>query len=403
MRRIRRWRRAWASSVLTILAPMIFAVASLADIGYLGWRCLESPERLGFGSEVYGIGSRTQVALQYRLFVNRFSADCRPDVQGLVSYRGEGSEVVVNAMIHRERDPLGRPYTFYALDRPLTTAEKSRIEGDVDGRLLRVSPVLQIPLWIEGIAIAYNLPCAAGEVKLSSTALHSIFSGVAERWNDPVIVADNPALALCTAGIRVAVRSDTSAQTTVFKDYLSKRNTSWKAYMTPDRNREWPATLLDPCRGRGDQGMAACVAGLPGSIGYVGFAEAFRAGLTTAHVENRSGFVAPSLDECTRAAESPTGGYPARADLDWSATSLTDPPSGYPICSLVFALAFEKMSPAYGGSITVTEVRTVRDFVWTAVRAETQRRLTRYGVAPLPEFVRSVIAEQGAESIGYFE
>ncbi|HVL89931.1 MAG TPA: substrate-binding domain-containing protein [Actinomycetota bacterium] len=403
MRRLARMRRLWAASILPIVAPLIFAVASMADIGYLGWRCLESPQREGFGSEVYGIGTRTQAALQYRLFVNRFSAECRPDVQGLVSFRGESEDVVVGSMIQRERDPLGRPYTFYALDRPLTTAEKERIETDADGRLLRISPVLQIPLWIEGIALAYNPPCPVTGLKLSSAALTAVFSGVAERWNDPLLVTDNPQLALCTSAIRVAVRSDDSAQTTVFKDYLSKRSASWKAYMTPDRNRDWPATLLDPCRGRGDQGMVGCIAGLPGSIGYVGFAEAFRNGLPVAAVENRAGFVGPSLDECTRAAESPTGGYPARADLDWSATSLTDPPSGYPICNLVFALAFEKMSPAYGGSITVAEVRTVRDFVWTAVRADTQRRLTRYGVAPLPEFVRSLIAEPGAESIGYFE
>lgn len=395
-----RRRRRVLSVGLLVLAALAPALEGLAQVGYHGWRCVEDPSRTGFGSEIYGIGSRAQAAVQYRLFVNRFDAACRTDVQGLVTFRGEGEAAVIDAMLQRTTDALGRPYTFYALDRALTSAEKTRIESDAVAGLFRVSPVVQVPLWIEGIAVAYNLACTTEPLNLSSPALGAIFGGVATRWNDPLIVAQNPALEDCDQAIRVAVRSDASAQTLTFKDYLSKRNPSWDAFERQEANRQWPPALLDPCRGRGDPGMVACVAGQPGSIGYVGFAQAFLNGLATARVENRSGFVAPSYAECTRAAEIPA--YPPRADLDWSQVSLTDPAAGYPICSLAYALAFEKMNPAYGGRITTAEVRSVKDFIWTAVRPETQRRLTRYGIAPLPALLR-LIAEQGADSISYFE
>lgn len=397
-------RRRLALSVLLSFAmlPLLFAVASVADIGYLGWACLERPpHKAGFGSEVVGIGSRSQTNVHYRLFINRFSGTCRPDRQGLVRFTADGDEVVVRAMLLRQSDRLLRRYVLYGLDRALTAAEKQQIEQDTAGRgQSRISLVVQIPLWIDGLAVSYNVGCPAPEVKLTSTALSKIFSGLVSRWNDPLITADNPALATCDQSIRVAVRADPSEATTVFKDYLSKRNPQWRSYREGQLAHRWPPTLLDPCRGRGDAGMVGCIAGQPGSIGYVSFREAFRHGLATAAVGNRTGFVAPGYRACTRAAEVPA--YPPRADLDWSQVSLTDPAVGYPICRLEFALAFEKMSPAYAGLVSIAQVRTVRDYLVTSLAEETQRRLPRYGVAPLSETLLG-IARDGVASIGYLE
>lgn len=372
------------------------AVAAIAQIGPPTAPCGI------YGEPVQGIASRSQTINHYRIFLNRFSATCRRDRQGIVSLRVDSSEAVVRAMLYRETDVLQRAYRFYGLERPLTSAEKQQVEQDTATFLFRVSPVVQVPLWVNGVGVAYNIGCVDHPIKLSSAALSKIFSGVVTRWNHDLLTSDNPELGECDQEIRLAVRSDASQATATFKEYLSKRDASWKPYLQPQTNTRWPATAVASCRGRGDPGMAACVAGEPGSIGYVTFAESFRTGLAMAEVENKTGFVAPGYAACTEAASSPAAGYPPAADLDWSHVSLTDGVTGYPICHLEFAMAFEKMLSAYQARVNVYEVQSVKDYLRTALLPATQERLPLHGVAPLPESLRR-LSEAGVESITYFE
>jgi phosphate transport system substrate-binding protein len=349
-----------------------------------------------------GITARTQTINHYRLFLNRFSAECRKDAAGVVNVVADSPDSVVRAMLFRELDILGRRYVFYGLDRPLTSAELNQISGDTGSYLLRVSPVVQIPLWVNGIGVSYNLGCTSEPLHLSSVALSKIFTGVVTRWNHDLITIDNPSLENCDQAIRVGVRSDPNEGTAAFKDYLSKRNTGWRTYLADGMNTRWPPSLFPSCRGRGDAGMAACIAGEPGSIGYVGFGTAFREGLQLAEVQNKTGFVAPSYDACTEAASNRAAGYPGRADLDWSPVSLTDGPIGYPVCHLEFGMAFEKMITAYQARVGKYQIQSVKDYLITALLASTQQRLPRYGAAPLPDWVRD-LAQQGVELISYFE
>lgn len=374
-----------------------------------------------FGSQVYGIGARSQAFIQYRLLVKQFHAErarggCRSDVQGLINFSPATEEKVLTTARDRETDVLGNRYIFYGIDRPLSSAEKNLIETQAETLRPNLgSVIVHIPLWIEGVAVAYNLDCPGAEnLRLGPTALSAIFSGQATAWNDPAILGDNPDTAVqlqdCNKTIRVAVRSDANGQTLLFKDYLSKRDPQWNAYKQTAANTLWPPLLLDPCRGRGDEGEAACVAGQPGSIGYVGFATAFRLGLKTAAVQNKTsaqdeenylGYVLPSYEACTAAASLPTAGYPPDASGDWSTTSITDPAQGYPICGLQFAFAFRVMSFSYiGRNVSVEMVRTVKDYLKWAVIPVTQRQLPQYGAAPLPENLRQV-AQAGAESLRY--
>lgn len=391
-----------------------------------------------FGIQVAGIGPRSQSLQHYRLFISRFHAPaerkadgrlvnseggCRDDVQGLIHFNGQNEDVVIRAMILRHTDALRRAYRFYGLDRPLTGAERKRAETEAETLRSNSIPydILHLPVSVDGLAVVANLSCATGnnsdgndpsrpvnEIRLSSQALSGIFGGRVTTWNDGLIRATNPGLENCDQAIRVAIRADVSGQTIALKDYLSKRNPEWRPFVEPQLNTQWPLMLNPHCRGLGDEGMATCVAGQPGAIGYVRFPEAFSRGLQTASVENRSlEFVPPKLKACTAAATSPSAGIPQNAREDWSGTSLTDPvgfPGGepmYSICTLQFSLAFQNFYNAYyrtGDPSNIQEIRTVKDYLkWTLIPA-TQKRLEQFQLAPLPPNLRQLSME-GVESI----
>lgn len=370
-----------------------------------------------FGTIVVGIGSTSQMAVHYRLFVNRYHAPakrrangrlagllggCREDARGLVAYYGADDATVLQAIERRHLGPgdsLGRPYMFYGLDRSLSLEEKTRSETDPTVQKITPDPILQLPLWVDGLAVAYNLSCQTGNprnaLRLSSLALSQIYSGAITSWDDPLITQSNPKLSTCGNTIRVAVRADASHSSALFKDYLSKRNPSWQPFVALDDR--WPSTLAEDCRGGGDVGMATCVRGQPDSIGYVSFPTAYRWGLRRALVENRSGqFVDARPAQCTAAAQSASS-YPDPSG-DWSTFSLTDPTSGYPVCGLQFGLAYQRVKAAYGPYSIMTATRTMKDYLKWAVLPATQAALSKFGLARLPEKLR-VISEDGAESI----
>lgn len=380
-----------------------------------------------FGDPVVGIGTRSQLNIHYRLFMNRYHSPaqrnpdgtiasyeggCRDDTQGLVTFTAASDLEVLRSILFRQEDSLGRVFTLYGLGRPLTTVEKYRAESQLGaGRFLGVPyNILHLPLWVDGVGLAYNLSCPTGNagnrLHLTSSALSQMFSGASTgglpiKWSDPVIAATNPHLdgdavegiPACDQTVRVAVRADASDQTTVFKDFLAKQNPQYRPLQDPKLNTQWPATLLDPCRGLGDGGMATCVNGQSGSIGYISFPEAFRQGVKLASVFNRAGSPeVPSLEGCTVAADSPTAGYPSHARDQWQQVSLTDGPLGYPICSLQYGLVFEFMKFSYlegSDPVSEAEVRTIKTYLKWAVVPATQTRLADFGLAPLPEGLRS--------------
>lgn len=51
--------------------------------------------------------------------------------------------------------------------------------------------VLELPVYISPIAVAYNLP-GIDDLNLSAANVAGIFSGTITNWNDPAIAADNP-------------------------------------------------------------------------------------------------------------------------------------------------------------------------------------------------------------------
>jgi phosphate transport system substrate-binding protein len=100
----------------------------------------------------------------------------------------------------------------------------------------------------------------------------------------------NPSLALPDAAIAPVRRADGSGTTFIFTNYLSKVNAEWKSKVGEGTAVNWPTGA----GGKGNEGVAAFVARLPNSIGYVEYAYVKQNKMAYAVMQNAAGqFVSP--------------------------------------------------------------------------------------------------------------
>lgn len=350
---------------------------------------------------IQGQGSRSQLPIHYRLWMPSYYAKCRRAI-GTILYYGTSDTFASRAMQQR----IGY---FYGRDVPLTTVEQGLIEFDLPTTTLdsyglqgRIDNSQHIPMYISALSVAYNLSCVTTPLRLSGEALSLIFSGSIERWNDPLLVRENPALGRCNRAVKLAVRSDESGASSVFKDYLAKRSLIWRPYTLPQLNTTWPPTSNISCKGYGEDGVAGCVASRQGSIGYTSLRAATALGLQQARVDNAAGdFATASLAGCFRAAGATPP--PATTQGDWSNVSLTNPTSGYAICAFSYVITWSHVDRAYKSiNVSLEQVRNLRDYLTIALSDPVQAKLSAYGQAGLPPAWRS-LARAGVNRLSYIE
>ena len=210
---------------------------------------------------------------------------------------------------------------FGASDMPLKAEEL-----DKDG-------MIQFPAIMGGVVPVANLDgIAPGELKLTGPVLADIYLGKVKKWNDPAIAALNPSAKLPDTDITVVHRADGSGTTFIFTNYLSKVSPDWKAKVGESTSVSWPTGI----GGKGNEGVAAQVQRLRGSIGYVEYAYAKQNKMGHMQMKNRNGsFVQPSEKSFQAAA----------AGADWKNAPgfyeiLTDEPGAdsWPITGASFIL-----------------------------------------------------------------
>jgi phosphate transport system substrate-binding protein len=169
---------------------------------------------------------------------------------------------------------------FGASDMPLKADELAK-----DG-------MIQFPAIMGGVVPVVNLDgIRPGQLKITGEALAGIYLGKIKKWNDPAIAGLNPGAALPGSDITVVHRSDGSGTTFVFTNYLSKVSPDWKSKVGESTSVSWPAGI----GGKGNEGVAAQVQRLKGSIGYVEYAYAKQNKMAHMQMKNRSGnFVQPN-------------------------------------------------------------------------------------------------------------
>ncbi|QDX80877.1 phosphate ABC transporter substrate-binding protein PstS [Denitratisoma sp. DHT3] len=168
---------------------------------------------------------------------------------------------------------------FGASDMPLKPEQLDR-----DG-------LMQFPTVIGGVVPVLNVTgIKPGELRLTGAVLADIFLGRIVKWNDRAITELNPRVQLPDAPIGVVRRADGSGTSFIFTNYLSKVSEEWKSKVGEGTAVQWPVGL----GGKGNEGVAAFVQRLPGSIGYVEYAYAKQNKMTYALMQNAvDNYVAP--------------------------------------------------------------------------------------------------------------
>ena len=214
---------------------------------------------------------------------------------------------------------------FGASDAPLTPEEL-----DKDG-------LMQFPAIIGGVVPVLNLEgVAPGQLRLSGKILAEIFLGKITSWNDAAIAGLNPGLKLPAKKITVVRRADGSGTTFLFTDYLSRVSKEWAKQVGTGKAVAWPTGI----GGKGNEGVAAYVQRIKGSIGYVEYAYAKENKMTDAMMQNHDGkFVAPSAEAFAAAA----------ANADWEKARgfyliLTNQPGAdsWPITGASFIIVYKQ-------------------------------------------------------------
>ncbi len=234
---------------------MVGFLASLLAIGFL------------FGAEVVNGAGSTFV---YPL-LSRWAYFYYKERGVRINYQSIGSGGGIRQITNRTVD-------FGASDAPLTPKE------------LRRKGLIQFPVIIGGVVVAYNLPVK--DLKLSKSALCKIFLGEVKFWDDPLIRKFNGGKKLPHWRIRVIHRSDGSGTTWIFTNFLSKSCKEWSKRVGFGKAVNWPTGI----GAKGNEGVAGYIKRFKGAIGYVEFAYALENKLKYALVENREGnFVRPSI------------------------------------------------------------------------------------------------------------
>ena len=224
---------------------------------------------------------------------------------------------------------------FGASDMPLTDDK------------LTASGLFQFPTVIGGVVPVINVAgIDAGQMKLTGTLIADIFLGKIVKWNDPAIRALNPTLALPDQAITVVRRADGSGTTFIWTNYLSKISREFKDTIGEGTAVNWKVGA----GGKGNEGVAAMVRQLPGTLGYVEFAYVKQNKMTWVNIQNSAGaWVAPTEDAFRAAA--------ANADWNKSYYQILTNQAGreaWPISGATFILVYIKPEDAVKSKTAIT-------------------------------------------------
>jgi phosphate transport system substrate-binding protein len=257
---------------------------------------------------------------------------------------------------------------FGASDMPLPSDE------------LTQAGLMQFPTIMGGVVAVVNLDgIAPGQLKLTGPVLADIYLGKITKWNDQAIAALNPGVKLPAEDITVVHRADSSGTSFLFTDYLSKTNADFKSKIGAGTAVKWVTGV----GGKGNDGVAANVQRIKGSVGYVEWAYAKKNKMSHTQLKNHDGvFLQPDDDNFKAAA----------ANADWARTPgfavvLTDQPgkAAWPITGVTYALVHTGQTDAAKGK----EVLKFFDYAFKKGDAAA----TELDYVPLPDSVTRLVQD----------
>lgn len=339
------YRAAALAAAVTILAAPIGALADTSIVG---------------AGATFDLPFFSRAFYQYKIE--------HPDVS--VNYQSIGSGGGIQQFTARTVD-------FGASDVPLNAKE---LKAAVDAN----GGVVEFPVTLGGVAIAYNVPGAPSHLKLTAGVLSGIYLGKVTNWNDAAIGALNPGAKLPDLAIVVVHRADGSGTTYQFTDYLSHVSSDWKSQVGTAKTVNWPAPAS--VGAKGNEGVAGQVQNTPGAIGYIELAYALENDIAYAAMQNKAGkFVLPAIDSVRAAAAQKPEVSPDNFSIVDEGGS-----GSYPICGYSWVMLWRNQADPERGR------QLVDLFKWVITSGQQYAVKVKY--VALPENVQSM-AQQALGSI----
>ena len=202
--------------------------------------------------------------------------------------------------------------------------------------------MIHVPLLLCGVVPAYNIAELKGKppLKFTGEVLADIFLGKITQWDDPVLKAINPGVALPAKKITVVHREESSGTTELFTAYLAAASSAWKEKFGPATAEvDWPVGIA----ASRNTGVAVKIHETDGAIGYIDrlYTSFQDISLDYGAVQNKdkSAFVRAEPANLTAAAQAIIAELPE--DLTFS---LTDKPGkdSYPIAGVIYAVCSDQ-------------------------------------------------------------
>jgi phosphate transport system substrate-binding protein len=256
-------------------------------------------------------------------------------------------------------------------------------DAPVAGPQLEKDGMVQFPVILGGVVPIVNIEgFKQAELKLTGPVLGDIFMGTITNWNDPKIAALNPGKTLPNQSITVVHRADGSGTTFIFTDYLNEVSKVWADKVGKGAAVKWPAG--SSVGGKGNEGVAANVTRVKGSIGYVEYAYAKKNNITYLQMMNKDGqYVAPNEKSFAAAA----------AGADWFSVpgmgiSLVEQKgaSSWPITGASFVLMYKEPADKAASK------DVIKFFTWAF--KDGQQLALDLDYVPLPDALTKAIASK---------
>jgi ABC-type phosphate transport system substrate-binding protein len=215
-------------------------------------------------------------------------------------------------------------WDYTALDLPYRHEQLSELESQRCAAIAVSQCFSKVPTTAEGLAVTFNVQDSSAHrittLRLTRETVCKILTGAITMWNDPAIVAANPAFASLNRPMRLVARSDLSDLNLMVSAFcIAVAPDVWSAYVAAEKNSvdaqtdspeflagkptaQWPTGgwLTQVVS---DDGVASYIAN-PGSgddaIGFVTASSASVRAQPVARIENAAGnFVAPNATNVT--------------------------------------------------------------------------------------------------------
>ncbi|RKN09680.1 phosphate ABC transporter substrate-binding protein PstS [Streptomyces radicis] len=257
-----------------------------------------------------------------------------------------------------------------------TDAYFSEEEGELEGATERCGEVVEIPVYVSPIAVAFNLE-GVDSLNLSPSVIAQIFNQQITTWNDEAIAADNPDVELPDSAITVVNRSDPSGTTENFVEYLAAAAPEDWPHEVGD---EWPVSGGEAAQGT--SGVSQAISGGNGTIGYIDASQASELGSVNVGVGEEFVPYSPEAAASVLAVSERVEGR-GQYDFAYDLARDTTEAGTYPIVLVSYAMACATYDDAATAEL-------VQAFLGYMISAEGQEAAAaEAGSAPLSDELRT--------------